>query len=100
MTDPRINFAHIQQRALPHLLAILRRVLPGGKVVGREYIALNPRRHDNRPGSFKVNLLTGRWADFAVSASGGDVVSLVAYLFALSQSEAAQRVICMIGGAP
>jgi len=31
------------------------------------------------------NLGSGRWADFATPHRGGDVVSLVAYLFGLSQ---------------
>jgi hypothetical protein len=31
----------------------------------------------------------GRWADWAVDAKGGDVVSLAAYLAGLSQVEAA-----------
>lgn len=97
MSDP-IKFTDLHQSALPYLPAILQRILPGGKIVGREYLALNPRRADSRLGSFKINLMTGRWADFAVRASGSDVTSLVAYLFGLSQTEAARRVMQMIGG--
>lgn len=99
MTEPKINYAAINKSALPYLPAILSRILPDGKVMGREYLALNPRRPDSHLGSFKINLMTGRWADFAVRASGSDVTSLVAYLFALSQTEAARRVMQMIGGA-
>ena len=46
-------------------------------------MARNPTRPDRRPGSFKINLTTGRWADFATGDRGGDPVSLAAYLFGL-----------------
>jgi hypothetical protein len=65
--------------------------MPGGKRIGREYVAKNPTRPDRRAGSSKVNLQTGRWADFATGDKGGDAVSLAAYLFGLRQSEAARR---------
>jgi len=61
-------------------------------------VALNPRRHDRSPGSFKVNLRTGRWADFATGDKGGDPVSLAAYLFNLSQADAARRLAAMLNG--
>jgi hypothetical protein len=57
-------------------------------------VALNPRRQDSHPGSFKVNLRTGRWADFATGDKGGDVISLLAYLKGISQSEAARHLAC------
>lgn len=96
----RDYFLRVHEQAMPFLPAILRRVLPQGKVDGHEYVALNPRRADSALGSFKINLLTGKWADFAVNASGGDVTSLVAYILCLSQSDAALAVLNMIGGAP
>ena len=100
MRFDRDYFSRVHEQAMPFLPAILRRVLPQGKVDGREYLALNPRRADSALGSFKVNLLTGKWADFAVNASGGDVTSLVAYVLCLSQSDSARAVMRMIGGAP
>jgi hypothetical protein len=74
-------------RVLPRLLA---RWLPEGRQKSSEWVALNPRRKDSRPGSFKVNLHTGRWADFATGDRGGDAISLLAYLRGLSQTEAAR----------
>jgi hypothetical protein len=79
---------------LPELLL---RWLPDGRVIGREYIARNPRRDDRRPGSFRVNMHNGKWADFATGDRGGDVVSLAAYLSGLSQVEAARRLADMVG---
>jgi hypothetical protein len=80
------------------LPSLLRRWLPDGHAQGAEYIALNPRRADYRPGSFRINIRTGRWADFAIeSVRGGDVVSLAAYLGNIRQVEAAQRLAVMLG---
>ena len=80
-----LDFAAINQAALAAFLA---RILPGGKRVGAEIVALNPRRVDRRLGSFKVNRFNGRWCDF---------VSLVAYLEGVSQGEAARRLARMLG---
>ncbi|WP_441253653.1 VapE domain-containing protein [Bradyrhizobium sp. 613_E4_N2_2] len=54
--------------------------VPNGKRQGREWSATNPNRADRSPGSFSVNLVTGKWADFASGDKGGDLVSLYAYL--------------------
>ena len=92
-----IDFEGINAVALPALSALCARWMPGGKRIGREYVTLNPTRADRRAGSFKVNLQTGRWADFATGDKGGDVVSLAAYLFGLRQTEAARRLADALG---
>lgn len=92
-----VDFRAINAAAVPALPAILGRLLPGGTVEGREYSALNPCRADRRVGSFKVNLRSGRWADFATGDKGGDVVSLVAYIESIGQAEAARRLAHMLG---
>lgn len=93
----RIDFAGINRAALANVDVILRRWLPGGRVNGAEYVARNPRRNDRRPGSFKINMETGKWADFATGDRGGDLVSLAAYLAGLSQVEAARELADMLG---
>jgi hypothetical protein len=60
-------------------------------------VALNPKRPDRHLGSFRINLATGKWADFATGDRGGDPVSLAAYLFGLTQVEAARRLADMLG---
>ena len=82
---------------MANLAALLARWLPDGRLEGFEYVALNPTRADRRPGSFRVNVCTGRWADFATGARGGDPVSLAAYLSDLSQVEAARELAGMLG---
>ena len=92
-----LDFAEINEEALRAFPAVLRRILPGGKTIGRELIALNPRRADRKLGSFKVNRYNGRWCDFATGDKGGDPVSLVAYLAGCSQGEAARLLAQMLG---
>ena len=96
-SQPRIDFAAINRAALPRLHDLCARWLPDGRRHGHEYIALNPRRMDRRAGSFRINLQSGLWADFAIGVSGGDPISLAAYLSGLSQSEAARRLADMLG---
>lgn len=94
-----VDFARINAAALPRLPELLERWLPDGRRVGCEYVARNPRRNDKHAGSFKVNLESGRWADFAAgdTVRGGDVVALAAYLAGCSQREAAEQLARALG---
>jgi hypothetical protein len=91
-----IDFAQVNQAALAVLPALLARWLPGGRAEGAEYVVRNPRRVDHRPGSFRINARTGRWADFATGDKGGDPISLAAYLAHLTQLEAAHKLADML----
>jgi hypothetical protein len=93
----RLDFDVINRAALSALPAILKRILPMGKVMGAEYVALNPTRVDRRLGSFRINMRTGRWADFAIGDKGGDVISLIAYVEGVSQGEAVRLLANMLG---
>ncbi|HWU02085.1 MAG TPA: hypothetical protein VN222_05035 [Novosphingobium sp.] len=95
-----VDFERINRAALAHASAVLRAMLPGGRAMGAEYVAVNPRRGDKRPGSFKVNVCTGKWADFASGDAGGDLVSLCAYLVGVSQREAGLRLAEALGVSP
>jgi hypothetical protein len=92
-----IDFAEINRAALAAFPAVLARVLPAGKRVGAEIVALNPRRADRHLGSFKINRYNGRWADFATGDKGGDPISLVAYIADVPQAEAARLLARMLG---
>lgn len=94
---PYIDFAAINAAALRALPLILPRWLPDGRRRGREFVARNPTRADAHAGSFSINLVSGKWADFATDARGGDPISLAAYLFGLSQVDAARRLADMLG---
>jgi hypothetical protein len=93
----QVNFREVNQLAIVYLPSLVSKWLPDGKVLGHEYTALNPKRNDNKAGSFKINLITGRWADFATGDKGGDVISLAAYLSDLSQINAAKAILRMLG---
>jgi hypothetical protein len=92
-----LDFDSINRAALAALPAVLNRVLPSGKAVHKEWVALNPRRRDRTLGSFRVNRYNGKWADFATGDKGGDPISLVAYVEGVSQSEAARLLAQMLG---
>ena len=84
-----IEFQKINDEALSQLPTLLPELLPGGRTIGHEYtcgdIAGNPGK------SFKVNIDTGKWADFAESGEkGGDPISLVAAVRDVPQGEAAR----------
>lgn len=101
MTEQRrIAFRRIADAALGRADAIVRRWLPDGRREGCEWVCRNPMREDRRRGSFKVNVVTGRWCDFAIGERGGDLVALAAYLFKLSQADAALKVADMTGVEP
>ena len=91
------DFKRIARAALHHSEQLVPQWLPDGRQCGNEWIARNPNRNDRRLGSFKINLKSGRWADFATGDAGGDLISLYAYLHGLGQSEAAIRVAREIG---
>lgn len=93
----RLDFDAINAAALASFPAVLRRILPGGKTIGRELVALNPNRADRHAGSFKVNRYNGKWCGFATGDKGGDPISLVAYLADVSQGEAAKLLAQMLG---
>jgi uncharacterized protein (DUF927 family) len=99
MTKTSISdFDEVAKSALRHTDTILSDYLPGGKRQGNEYVVCNPKRNDSKPGSFRVNVITGMWSDFAISdAKGGDLISLVAYLKGCSQSAAAKEIAQLIG---
>lgn len=97
---PRVDFARVKADALQRVDAVLRDWLPDGKREGREWVARNPTRADARPGSFAVNLDTGRWSDFATGDKGGDLISLVAYLDGSDNLTAARKLAAFCGSAP
>lgn len=69
----------------------------GGKSRGHEYLPLNPKRTDTKPGSFTINRDTGAWSDFATGDKGGDLVSLCAYLRSTKQGAAARALAAHLG---
>jgi hypothetical protein len=93
----KIDIRRIAHTALLYAEVLVFRWLPQGRREGAEWVAINPTRSDGRKGSFKVNMTSGRWSDFATGDAGGDLVALGAYLFRLKQGEAAVKIAEMLG---
>lgn len=88
---PPLDFARIKTAALAAADAVLSRWLPDGRRNGHEWVARNPTRNDESPGSFTINMHSGTWADFATGDKGSDLIALVAYLDGVKQAEAARE---------
>jgi putative DNA primase/helicase len=97
LTPIHIEFQRIADAALPAAENLLADWLPDGTRKGKEYWPTNPVRGDRKPGSFSINLHTGKWNDFASGDKGGDIVSLLAYLRGCSQIEAARILAGQLG---
>lgn len=91
-----VDFDAIRAASQRDAHAICRRVLPGGKLNGVEYVVKNPKRADRTAGSFSVNVRTGAWGDFATGDRGTDMIGLVAFLFDQTRTEAARNLATML----
>jgi len=84
--------------ALPYAADLLSEWIPDGRQDGDEFIAgTNPNRADDtHAGSYRFNVETGAWADFAIKgtdsrAKGYGLTSFLVYHFGLSRAEAEVR---------
>ncbi len=80
---------NLAKRILANWEAVLLPLLPDGEVQGVELVARNPRREDKSPGSFRLNLESGAWADFALEGvRGADALGFLAYVTDTTPAEA------------
>jgi hypothetical protein len=100
VTGQRIAFRRIADAAIRHADIVVRRWLPDGRREGAEWVRRNPTRDDHRAGSFKINTASGKWADFATGDRGSDLISLAAYVYRISQADAALKIADMIRISP
>ena len=78
----RITPAEISLALAGRIHDLVHRIVPGGQVIGGEWVVRNPTRHDRNPGSFRIHLEgqnRGVWVEFA-TGEGGDALGLVAYV--------------------
>ena len=92
-----INFPELKQNLRGHEEVIFHHLLPNGIKQGREYVAFNPTRVDRNLGSFRININTQKWADFATEDRGGDLISLWAYVRNINNLEAATQILKLLG---
>lgn len=85
---PNLDYAGLAGILLSDAARWLVTWCPGGKLQGREYVAGTMK---GGPGdSFKCNLETGKWAEFAGDERGGDLISLFACIEGIKMGEAAK----------
>ena len=97
-TTNRVDIKEVAAAALNLINTLVPEWLPSGKREASEWVSVNPLRADNKAGSFKVNMATGLWSDFACGDSGGDLVSLYRYLKGFAdQVEAAKALAERVG---
>lgn len=85
------NFAQIKQKYKENPIAVLQQLVGQGRIEGSDYVALNPRRNDRKLGSFRININTGKFYDFATGDRGGSVIDLAMFVYNCGIVEAAQR---------
>ena len=83
-----LDFKGLASVLLSHCRYLLPDWCPGGRLVGREYTA---GTINGGPGdSFKCNVETGLWCDFATDQKGSDLISLFAEINRMKNGEAAR----------
>jgi putative DNA primase/helicase len=94
--ENKLDFSGLAATLLARGAELVAAWLPGGKFQGHEYVTGDLK---GGPGdSLKVNMNTGKWADFADSdTSGGDLISLYAAIENIKNGEAAKRLAEQVG---
>lgn len=84
-----LDFKGLAEALLARSRELIPAWLPGGKFNGREYYCGSTR---GGPGdSCRVNVKSGKWADFASDDKGGDLISLYASIHGITQGDAAKQ---------
>lgn len=87
---PPINFTALADALLRDADNLVPRWLPGGERCGHEYVCGSLA--GGKGSSCSINLVSGKWADFASDEKGNDLLSLYAAIHGLSQGKAAAEV--------
>ena len=86
-----VNFEELKHQYKRYPIDILKRLVGAGKIEGGDYVALNPRRSDKKAGSFRVDISSGKFHDFATEDSGGSIIDLAAFVYDCDLLTAAQK---------
>ncbi|GHU24037.1 hypothetical protein FACS189472_17050 [Alphaproteobacteria bacterium] len=85
------DFRRIKEAYRQNPLSTLKQLIPNGKVEGNDYVAKNPQRNDRKAGSFRIDIATGRFYDFATGDRGGGIIDLVAFIWNCNIATAAKK---------
>lgn len=84
---PPINFRALAEALLAMAEQLVPQWLPGGKRRGAEWVCGSLQGEEGE--SCAVNLVSGKWGDFASGEQGGDLLSLYAAIHGLEMGKAA-----------
>lgn len=90
-----IDFPRIAEAALAAAESLVPQWLPAGRKNGHEWLCGDLA--GSKGESTSINLKTGRWADFAGDAKGGDLISLYAAVHRCEQLQAARELGKLLG---
>lgn len=90
-----IDFDGLERLLLERAETLVPQWLPGGKRQGREYICADFSGGSGR--SLSVNLDSGKWGDFALGVTGGDLLGLYAEIHGLDRVAAARELMGTLG---
>lgn len=93
--EDQIDFVELGRALLDRADQLVPDWLPGGDIVGNEYVCADLSGGKGR--SCSVNLTTGRWADFSSDDRGVDLVSLYAASRGLNNGQAAREIMRDLG---
>lgn len=94
MREP-IDFVRLAAELLDRIDQLVPQWLPGGHRTGPEYECADLAGGQGT--SCKVNMHTGRWADFATDDAGGDLISLYAAIHGVNNGKAAAMLMDELG---
>ncbi|NDF11811.1 MAG: hypothetical protein EB060_03215 [Proteobacteria bacterium] len=97
MSNKKLDFHSINNAAVANIYIVIAHLGLQGRTQGNWFTALNPKRDDKKPGSFVINLRTGKWKDYALADAYGDLIALVAYIKDYSQKHAAEELARILG---
>lgn len=82
----KYDFDFLAECLINDAIPFLRSWLPNGRLEGNEYKVGSLRGEAGK--SLSINTKTGAWADFAEGVSGGDLISLYAAIYQISNVDA------------
>ena len=86
-----VNFEELKRQYNQCPIEILKRLVGNGKIEDGDYIALNPRRSDKKAGSFRIDIASGKFHDFATGDRGGSILDLTAFVYDCDLLTATQK---------
>lgn len=84
------NFEELKRQYKQCPIEVLKMLVGSGKIEGSDYVALNPRRCDKKAGSFRIDIASGKFHDFATGDSGS-IIDLAVFVYGCDILEAARK---------